>query len=63
MTTRHVTMTYKESNMPVKKIKDKEGRVIGHQYGDSGKKYYGKDSQRKAAVQGYAIEQSKREKK
>jgi|TARA_R100000234_G_scaffold55963_1_gene33671 hypothetical protein len=49
--------------MPVKKIKDKEGRVIGHQYGDSGKKYYGKDSQRKAAVQGYAIEQSKREKK
>ena len=44
--------------MPVHELKDSSGKVIGHQWGSSGKKYYGKDSKKKAAIQGAAVRAS-----
>jgi len=47
--------------MPVKKCT--KNKKAGHKYGDSGKCYTGKDSEKKAAKQGRAIQVSKARKK
>jgi len=44
--------------MPVHPLKNKNGKTIGHQWGKSGKKYYGKDSAKKAHAQGWAAKMS-----
>lgn len=40
--------------MPINEIKDKKGNVVGHQWGQHGKKYYGKNSRKKAEKQAQA---------
>lgn len=40
--------------MPIHEIKDKNGKVVGHQWGQHGKKYYGADSKKKAEAQAQA---------
>ena len=44
--------------MPVHELRDSSGKVIGHQWGKSGKKYYGSNSRSKAAAQGAAVRAS-----
>ncbi len=44
--------------MPVHPIRNKKGKIIGYQWGKSGKKYYGKSARKKAQKQGTAIRKS-----
>lgn len=42
--------------MPVKAVRNRQGKIIGYRWGKTGKLYVGKGAKDKAAKQGRAIE-------
>lgn len=45
--------------MPTHPVRNKKGKIIGYQWGKTGKLYQGKDAKAKAEKQGRAIEATK----